>query len=167
VKAGQRESWGAWPGAGAVRLTHPGDNACCHGQEATAWEPTVGGASFDAILARLLTQRYTAQQQQQQQIPAEAVLLEEALKEPPARALLLAEARRVKETLSASTMAYVTLDGLPTVTMAAVVGEGGPAPAAGGTRRVHMDGALHTNISREEFERLAAPLLSAAVTPAL
>eukprot|EP01047_Picozoa_sp_COSAG01_P099020 COSAG01_NODE_29115_length_645_cov_0.633700_2_plen_69_part_01 len=69
----------------------------------------MGGASFDAILARLLTQRYTAQQQQQQQVKAEAVLLEEALKEPPARALLLAEARRVKETLSASTMAYVTL----------------------------------------------------------
>ena len=72
-----------------------------------------------------------------------------ALAEPRACALLLREAKRVKEVLSASTTAYVTLEGLPS-------SAGGAAAA---------EGTLATKISRAEFEAQAATLIHAVAAP--
>lgn len=118
--------------------------------EAVAWEPTVGGSSFDELLARILTARYT---EQQDAVAAGSVgvqqqaALGEALSGARASATLLREAMRVKEVLSAGTVAYVTLEGLP------VVGEEG------------FEGVLRTNITRAEFEAASEELVGRAVAP--
>ena len=98
----------------------------------------MGGTSVDVLIARLLAERY---QQQLQQLGGGGcgALLEQ----PRAAATLLVEAARVKEVLSASSVAFVSLEGLPLPPSAA----GDSCAADGG--EVPMEGVLRTNISRE------------------
>ena len=100
----------------------------------------MGGTSFDVLIARLLAERY---QQQLQQLGGGGcgALLEQ----PRAAATLLVEAARVKEVLSASSVAFVSLEGLPLPP--SDTGSDDSCAADGG--EVPMEGVLRTNISRE------------------
>ena len=124
----------------------------------------VGGSSFDDLVASMLRDRYAAQ------LSAGAAgagvdsgRVEDLLAGARARATLLREGKRVKEVLSASTTAYVTLEGLPLLAAAANEDEQTDSAAAGSAAMV--DGVLRTNITRSEFEEAAEGLLARSVAP--
>ena len=163
----------------SVVTLHRGFQSVVHraSVEAVAWEPTIGGSSFDELLANILRERYASQ------LSAAAAAsggggsggnsgseglsseVEELLSGARASATLLREGKRVKEVLSASAVAYITLEGLPMLPPQPPPGAAAAASAGEGAAAVMMEGVLRTNITRVEFEQACAALVARAVAP--
>ncbi len=132
--------------------------------QAVAWEPTVGGSSFDELIASILRDRYAAQLTAGSDgagSNTDSSRIEDLLAGARATATLLREGKRVKEVLSASTTAYVTLEGLPL--LLPTTDSEDQTDSAG--RAAMVDGVLRTNVSRVEFEKAAEGLVVKSVAP--